>query len=440
MEWSKTYGPILRFKIAGRNVVVLNDFNSIKKFLCKREILYRASNLVFRQAGVVGLTSINEKKWEDNRRFSLHVLRDLGFGKVPMEENIKAECQWLVEKIADTKEAPVMLGTYATPSMSNNITAIVFGRRLQFDDPERKFLDEKLTELLVGLTSGPLLNFLPTFINDITAKFCFTREARLRSTFKGFKDFVRDRVSEHKDTLEENSTRDYIDGYLKKIQQHEHNPDSSYQTHTLVGNVINFFGAGSNSVLITLQWLLLKCAQDRDTLQSHIQREIDAHIGRERQPCWKDHHRMPFTTAAIWEMHRWRTIVPLSFPREAGSDTYFDDYFIPKGTVIMPNIHAVHMDHNLWQDPEVFNPSRFLSQDGSRLLPLPEHLIPFSIGKRMCPAYRLAAVEVFLYLTTILQKFSVLPEEGKAISMEPSFSTGAVVSSRDQKLRFLGRF
>lgn len=44
--------------------------------------------------------------------------------------------------------------------------------------------------------------------------------------------YFRDRVSEHKDTLEENSTRDYIDGYLKKIQQHEHNPDSSYQSKT----------------------------------------------------------------------------------------------------------------------------------------------------------------------------------------------------------------
>lgn len=38
------------------------------------------------------------------------------------------------------------------------------------------------------------------------------------------------------------------------------------------------------------------------------------------------------------------------------------------------------MDPKYWKNPEKFDPSRFLTQDGSALLPRPECLIPFSTG------------------------------------------------------------
>lgn len=64
-----------------------------------------------------------------------------------------------------------------------------------------------------------------------------------------------------------------------------------------------------------------------------------------------------------------------------GEDTFFGEYFVPKGTVVMRNVWAVHMSSTLWKNPEEFEPSRFLSRDGSRLLNRPRYLIPFSVGK-----------------------------------------------------------
>ncbi|EEC15556.1 hypothetical protein IscW_ISCW020898, partial [Ixodes scapularis] len=40
-------------------------------------------------------------------------------------------------------------------------------------------------------------------------------------------------------------------------------------------------------------------------------------------------------------------------------------------------------------------------------------------GKRMCPGETLTTVEIFLYLTSLLQRFDILPEEGKAINLTP---------------------
>ncbi|KAL1473724.1 hypothetical protein MTO96_021836 [Rhipicephalus appendiculatus] len=90
MKWAKQYGPIYRIKTGPTDMVILNDFPSIKKFLTKREILYRPVNWLFRGTVYGGVATMNGEVWEHNRRFCLHVLRNLGFGKTSMEEHIKA--------------------------------------------------------------------------------------------------------------------------------------------------------------------------------------------------------------------------------------------------------------------------------------------------------------------------------------------------------------
>lgn len=82
----------------------------------------------------------------------------------------------------------------------------------------------------------------------------------------------------------------------------------------LVGNVINFYVAGSSPVVTTLNWHLLNFAQNQD-LQGEVQREIDSVLGAERQATWEDRLKMPFTTAVIREMYRWNSAAALGLPR-----------------------------------------------------------------------------------------------------------------------------
>jgi len=52
---------------------------------------------------------------------------------------------------------------------------------------------------------------------------------------------------------------------------------------------------------------------------------------------------------------------------------------IPKDTQIMANFWAIDNDLNLWDNPQEFNPNRFLSKDKNRFNK-PVYLIPFSYG------------------------------------------------------------
>ncbi|XP_077535569.1 cytochrome P450 2U1-like [Haemaphysalis longicornis] len=191
------------------------------------------------------------------------------------------------------------------------------------------------------------------------------------------------------------------------------------------------------STTLTMWWLLLVFAKHPDTIQSMIQREIDGVVGSERRPTWEDRKQMPYTLACIWEVERWKTATPLGLARESSDDIVIDGHFIPKGTTVIPNFWACHNDPTLWNEPHKFIPQRFLRDDGNIVSQKPEHLIPFSLGRRSCPGEMFASMEIFLMVTFLLQKYIIVPEH--AIQSDLDNPDILVPKQVDVRLRFLPR-
>lgn len=437
MELAKVYGPVVRFSMGIKDVVFLNSYESVKEILSRKEMLFRSENNVVSQIEYQGIGTLNGDDWKQNRNFCLHVLRDLGFGKRSMEDHITEEAQFLLEKIAEMKGAPLDLDKYLAPSVSNNITSLVFGRRFPYEDHRRKYLDDRIRRFAKLFQAGARFTFLPCWIFRITNLLPYATSHLIEEILDELACFIRQEIDQHEETVDEQNNRDFIDGYLQKMREHEHDPDAKFKKVNLIGNILAFFGGGTHTIKSTVHWHMLNCADKRDTVQRRIQEEIDEVVGKERAPRWDDQSQMPFTMATIMEMYRWRAIAPLAIPREAAEDIVYKDYVIPKGTVVIGNIGAVHMDPTFWENPVEFRPERFLKDDGTGLKPKAEQLIPFSVGKRMCPGETLATVEVFLYLTTILQKFTVVPPHGSRINLQPA--SPAVNYPQLQELCFISR-
>jgi cytochrome P450 family 1 subfamily D len=64
---------------------------------------------------------------------------------------------------------------------------------------------------------------------------------------------------------------------------------------------------------------------------------------------------------------------------------------------------AVHADEETYSDPSLFDPYRFINDDGQFVQK--QDNVVFGMGSRRCIGENLAKVEMFYFVTAMLQKF-----------------------------------
>jgi cytochrome P450 len=224
-------------------------------------------------------------------------------------------------------------------------------------------------------------------------------------------------MAEHKKVHTVGSKDDYINAYYtERAEREKTGAKPEFFCDDALESALNLmFFAGTDTTATTLRWGFLFMILHPD-VQVKVQKELDDVIGRERTPSCDDRVNLPYTEATLLEIQRRGSVVPLSIPHMTLEETHLNGYRIPKNTGIFPNIFAVHHEEKLFPDPFAFRPERFINEKGQTVKP--EYIIPFSIGKRSCPGEPLARMELFLYFTSVLHKFTLKAPEGVTLSTE----------------------
>ena len=107
----------------------------------------------------------------------------------------------------------------------------------------------------------------------------------------------------------------------------------------------------------------------------------------------QDREDMVFLQATILETLRLTVNLPISLPHDTAFDVMINDYVIPKGATILPNLESALLDPTVWGDPLNFRPERFISPEGK--LKTPEEFIPFSMGRWCHIPYLIMCIIMF---------------------------------------------
>ncbi|KAL1776758.1 cytochrome P450 2J3-like [Sigmodon hispidus] len=208
--------------------------------------------------------------------------------------------------------------------------------------------------------------------------------------------------------------RDFIDAFLTEMTKYPDKTATSFTEENLICSTLDLFFAGTETTSTTLRWALLYMSVDSE-VQEKVQAEIDRVIGHGRQPRTADREAMPYTNAVIHEVQRMGNIIPLNVPREVTADSTLAGFHLPKGTMVLTNLTALHRDPKEWATPDTFNPEHFLENGQFKKR---ESFLPFSMGKRACPGEQLARSELFIFFTALMQKFTFKPPVNEKLSLK----------------------
>ncbi|KAL6107819.1 uncharacterized protein ACO6RY_18513 [Pungitius sinensis] len=418
---AEKYGKVYSLKMGPLWSVVLNGLSAVQEGLAKGDHADGRPDFAIHSDVLpeMGIVFSNGHSWKQQRRFALFTLKYFGVGKKSLESSILEEFIHASKEIAIHKGKPFKPHVLMRNVVSNIICSLVFGHRFEYTN-------EKFQNMLTLLDNGTrieasiwaqMYNAFPVLMRRLPGP-----HHTLQGIYVKMLNLIKTEVDQHREDFNPSEPRDFIDCYLNEMEKHQSKKDDEADARFNEDNLMmcsfDLFGAGTETTSTTLLWAFLYMAKYPE-IQAKVQAEIDRVIGQSRQPSMKDRADMPYTDAVVHEVQRIGNIVPLSLPHITSREVQVGGYTIPKGVTIIPNLTSVLFDKNEWETPETFNPGHFLNQEGKFVKRAA--FIPFSAGKRLCLGENLARMELFLFFTSFMQRFSWSMPPGVEPLLKPRF-------------------
>ncbi|XP_071803907.1 cytochrome P450 2U1-like [Asterias amurensis] len=396
------FGKTFTLYIGSDPLVVLNDLHMIKEALVKHANVFsdRASfKPMERTIKIKGsLVFENGTAWKARRCVVLKTLHNLTGNQGNLQQDINKEVGFICQEIEKLNGQPFDPSSLISIAASNIICSMSYGRRFSYDN-------QSFRKILTNIDKVLHCSFVETFLRTIPIISSLPGINGFRKAMAEILDFNLDMVKEHKATFQSGVTRDVIDAMLIEAQKEQEGTELVFADELIARSLFDFFGAGTDTTINTLRWALLLITQFPN-IQAKVQQEIDDVIGGSRTPSMDDQRSMPYTMATIMETQRYRVASPFVPPRCTNQDFNIQGTHIPKGTQIWVNLWAVLHDPMLWVNPGSFDPTRFLADNGKRVV-VPEAFIPFGAGRRICLGKKLSSMQIFIFFTNVLQKFTL---------------------------------
>ncbi|EFX05422.1 cytochrome p450 monooxygenase [Grosmannia clavigera kw1407] len=408
-KWAKEYGPVYSLILGTKPMIVLSSDVDVKDMLDRRSGIYSdRPDMFIAQKIASGNLRLVVMRYGDNWRMIHKIVHNIlnikaAVTYVPYQD---LENKIFLESLLDSPDDLLHHIRRFTYSLS---TQMIFGYRcVNNRDPNLLQLFTcfehwgKLSNSSSAQTADlfPILQRLPSWIapNVSYAKKLHAVEKELYVSH-----WMRSKMALENGTGLPCFCNDF---YRAQTVEKFSDDAAGYMSGSLLE-------AGSDTTASTLYGFILALLVWPE-VQAKLHEEIDRVVGPDRMPTIDDCESLPYVRCCIKESLRWMPTVILGVPHAVIREDYYKGWRIPKGSTVINNVWAIHMDPDRCPNPRVFNPDRFkddhttLYQSAVGDTTKRDNFV-FGTGRRLCQGIHIAERSLFLGISRLAWSFTLSP-------------------------------
>ncbi|RFU81476.1 o-methylsterigmatocystin oxidoreductase [Trichoderma arundinaceum] len=438
LPFKEKYGGISSVSIMGQTMIILQDKEAIGELLEKTSLKTSARPKFFFATEMCGFgTFLPAMQYDDpfrkQRRF---IHQQLGTKVLASRFNDIQDVEskrFLLRVLNDPQDYFEHIKACHPLTISSEASAIIlkitYGYNIEprGQDPLVKLIEDVMSNLgqafiplawLVDII--PAIRHLPdwfpgTGFKQTARKWKSANEAVTSSPYNFVQKQMEMGIHQH---------QSYVSELIKTYGNGDGTGVSEEDAEVIRMTATAMYGGGADTTVSTIMAFTIAMMLFPN-VQRKAQEEIDRVVGSDRLPDYKDRENLPYVDALVKEAIRYFPVVPIATAHRTEEEIFIRGYRIPQSSFILASIWCLLHDPEVYQDPLVFDPERFLEP---RNEPDPADDV-FGYGRRVCPGRYLATESLFLTLARLLAAFTIskgVDENGKEIDVELKHAPGLV--------------
>ncbi|KAJ9185646.1 hypothetical protein P3X46_005250 [Hevea brasiliensis] len=334
--------------------------------------------------------------------------------------------KWVLQILLDRFESllksghPVCTVDSLQYAMYCLLVLMCFGDKL--DQKQIEEIERVERAMLLNGARFRLLNFWPRLSQIVFRK----RWSQLFQLRKNQEEVLipliraRKKLKEERLSKSKNENDDYVLSYVDTLFDLQLPDEKRKLSDDEIVTLCNeFLNAGTDTTSTAMQWIMANLVK-YPNIQEKLFMDIKGVVGDAAEEIEEDDlQKMAYLKAVVLEGLRRHPPGHFVLPHAVTEDAVLGNYLVPKNGTINFMVADIGWDPKVWEDPMAFRPERFMDSEemfditGSREI----KMMPFGVGRRMCPGYALALLHLEYFVANLVWNFEWKAADGDDIDL-----------------------